>query len=105
VTYAFRPSRVPWRRRAVLTIVPDRTCRLPPMVVVGRADGVLPLSAARGTSITTLDSRAATAGEKIAIGVRTPGRNVTGLACFVAHDAPSDPGHAQVTLVRSARTR
>ncbi|TCJ35615.1 hypothetical protein [Parafrankia sp. BMG5.11] len=105
VTYELRPARLPWPRRAVLEVVCDRTCRLPPLVVVGRSDGILPLSATHGTALARLPARDVTARKRALITLPAPRRGAWGLACFVDPTAPPEDANAQVTLVRARRRR
>lgn len=96
VHYEFRRPRLVRRRSsaAVLVLTADRPCRLPSLVVVHRADNVLPLRPEQGTVIHTVPSCDLDPAEPLALQIKVPsGRG--GLACFTA------PGAADsVTLIR-----
>ncbi|WP_329519153.1 hypothetical protein [Spirillospora sp. NBC_01491] len=102
VRYEFRRPRLPLRRRpssAVLVLTTERRCRLPPLVVVHRAGGVLPLRPEQGVVIHEIP-----AGEldpehprtlRIAVPAASGGSR---LACFpVTGAADADAG--AVTLI------
>jgi hypothetical protein len=94
------------RRRIVVTFMPEQSCRLPPIVVVGRTDGVLPLTAAHGTIVATLAARDAVAGQPTVAHMPATWPDPAGLACFVdPASSGSDGGYAPVTLVRSRRNQ
>jgi hypothetical protein len=98
VAYSVTTSRL--RKRVVVTLVPDESCQLPPIVVVGRSDGILPLSAARGTVVATLPAREAVAGRPKVEPLAVSWPDAASLACFV-DPAAADSRYARVTLVRS----
>ena len=89
----------------MLVVRCDRDCRLPPLVVVGRPDGILPLSATHGTTVVRLPSPDLIAGRRALIRLRVPRRGVARLACFVDPNAPPQDGSVPVTLVRARRKK
>ncbi|MBL7513253.1 hypothetical protein [Frankia nepalensis] len=105
VTYTVRQAGLPGRRRLVVTLTPEATCRLPPLVVVGRPDGILPLDASRGTVVAALAARDVVARQPVDIPLEAAWKSPPGLACFVDGGAAPDPEAARVTLVRSRGMR
>jgi hypothetical protein len=110
--YALRRPRLRWSRRTTLVLTSETSCRLPPLVVVGRADGILPLSPAKGRVVARIAAMDVTAGVKKRVRVPIPGgRRAGALACFVDQvdqvdqNAPPGDGWAPVTLVRSGGGR
>ena len=93
VRVAGRPARVVYRprtsgllglRRAHLTLVGERTCRLPPLVVVYRDDGIPPLSPDRGLTVAEVQECDLAAGQALVLPLRGRIRTAMGVACFVA---------------------
>ena len=71
-----RPARIVYRtrvrgafglRRAQLVLTSERSCRLPPIVVVYRDDGVVPLSPDRGIPVAEIEERDLTGGRALVL--------------------------------------
>ncbi|GHH57341.1 hypothetical protein [Lentzea cavernae] len=96
VGYSIRQAGLPGRRRLDLTLTSDRACRAPGIVVVHRADGVLPLRADRGRVIATLPPCNLTAGVPVTVTLPERVTPLSGLACFAD---PASTTADEVTLV------
>ncbi|MGC5015196.1 hypothetical protein ACLQ2R_30910 [Streptosporangium sp. DT93] len=95
VRYEFRKPRLS-RRSAVLVLSADRPCRVPPLLVVHRAGGVIPLRPEQGTVIHEVPAHDLGPGEPLTLRVDVPSPpGSCRLACFPAPGATDD-----VTLVR-----
>ncbi|ONH24751.1 fibronectin type III domain-containing protein [Pseudofrankia asymbiotica] len=90
------------RKSVLVTLTAEQDCDLPTLVVVGRADGILPLNRSSGTSLGTLPASRAPGGQPLVLKLDAAWKNAGGLACFV--DA-ANPGTSPVTLVRLRGTR
>ncbi len=98
VRYEFRRPRLARRRSstAVLVLTTDQRCRLPPLLVVHRAGGVLPLRPEQGEVIHTVPARDLEAGNPLMLRITVPAaRDGSRLACFPAPEATP-----AVTLIR-----
>lgn len=97
VTYAVRSIGLPGRRRHELVLISDRFCRLPGLIVVHRADGILPLRPGSGTIVATVDPLDLIAPDiPVAVPLHRRVSPLSGLACFVD---PNSPPADEVTLV------
>jgi hypothetical protein len=90
------------KRKVLVTLTSEQDCELPALVVVGRADGILPLHRSSGTPVGRLPASRVRAGQPLALQLDASWKSPDGLACFV--DAAA-PGAARVTLVRLRGTR
>ncbi len=97
VRYEFRRRRLAGRRSAtaVLVLTADQRCRVPPLIVVHRAGGVLPLRPEQGTVIHTVPAGDLEPGDPLTLRIKVPSARDGSLACFPAPEAA-----AAVTLIR-----
>lgn len=96
VTYFLQlAGRLP-RRRYNLVLTCDRSCHLPALVVVHRADGIMPLRPDSGIVVARVEARHLTAGLPVSVALPIGIDRSSGLACFVD---PQFPSVAEVTLV------
>ncbi|GAA4239856.1 hypothetical protein GCM10022254_62280 [Actinomadura meridiana] len=102
VRYRFRAGRR-GSRWAVLELTADRRTRMPPLVVVHRAGGVLPLRPEQGEVIHEIPARELEAGTPLTFRFKAPaGSDPLRLACFAVPGAV-DGGADAVALKRDPR--
>ncbi|MEU4829442.1 hypothetical protein, partial [Streptosporangium sp. NPDC023615] len=95
VRYEFRKPRLS-RRSAVLVLSADRRCRVPPLLVVHRAGGVIPLHPEQGTVLCEVPAHDLDPDHPFTLRIDVPSPpGSSRLACFPAPGATDD-----VTLVR-----
>jgi hypothetical protein len=105
VRYAFRGRDwwAPWlRSRLILTA--DRSCRVPPLIVVRSPDRVMPLRAESGTAILRLPGLNLRSGKPFSVPIPEPaGRDRAWLGCFVAadDDTTDTDDTAGIALIRA----
>ncbi|MFD9700891.1 hypothetical protein [Lentzea sp. NPDC059081] len=100
VAYSIRQAGL-FGRRLDVTFTSDHACRAPGIVVVHRADGILPLRADRGRVVATLPPCSLTAGVPVTVTLPERVSPLSGLACF---PDPASTTSDEVTLVpRTAR--
>ncbi|MBB5959594.1 hypothetical protein FHS29_006215 [Saccharothrix tamanrassetensis] len=96
VSYAVRQVGLPGLRKLTLTLTSDRHCRLPPVVVVHRTDGILPLRPDRGRVVTTFPAQNLSPGLPLSLPLPERPTPLSGFACFVD---PNTEHADEVTLV------